>query len=242
MPFYVQSRGSASASAASSRPPPSAAASAASSAAPPHNELLYAAAGPGADAGSVRFVRTATSCPPIAACRGWHALDTRAGRCAVAAAPAQAPIRLAIWDPLAAADLPGHIDLPAPALPLRPRSWNDALLCEDPPDAPFHVVLVGTDVEGTFACVYSSPEPATWTEPTYAPQHPGGGDHIDAVRAALVGDAIYFLCQTWTRVLYDPGTGAMSVVHLPPASQSQNERIALTTTEDGSLGFARMEG
>ena len=101
---------------------------------------------------------------------------------------------------------------------------------------------MGTDVEGTFACVYSSPEPATWTEPTYAPQHPGGGDHIDVVRAALVGDAIYFLCQTWTRVLYDPGTRAMSVVHLPPASQSQNERIALTTTEDGSLGFARMEG
>ncbi|KAG2585758.1 hypothetical protein PVAP13_6KG410100 [Panicum virgatum] len=200
------------------------------------------------DACSARFVRTAASCPPIAARRGWHALDARAGRvllrrAAYAAAAEHAAIRLAVWDPLAAGDR-GHIDLPAPVLPRRPRSWNASLLCEDDPDdGPFRVVLVGTDAEGTFACVYSSPEPSAWGEPAYAPQqHPGGGgDHVDAVRGALVGDALYFVCQRRSRVLrYDLGTRAMSVVHLPEASH--NQRIALTTTEDGGLGFARMEG
>ncbi|KAG2580707.1 hypothetical protein PVAP13_6NG360301 [Panicum virgatum] len=184
----------------------------------------------------------------VPARRGWHALDARAGRVllhrASAAAPAQAAIRLAVWDPLAASDR-GHIDLPAPALPRRPRSWNAALLCEDDPDGPFRVVLVGTDAEGTFACFYSSPEPAAWSEPAFhAPQHPGGGgggDHVDMARGVLVGDALYFVCQMRTRVLrYELGTRAMSVVHLPPASH--NQRIALTTTEDGGLGFARMEG
>ncbi|PAN36709.1 hypothetical protein PAHAL_6G303800 [Panicum hallii] len=202
------------------------------------------------DACSARFVRTAASCPPIAARCGWHALDARAGRVllhrAAAAAPAQAAVRLAVWDPLAAGDR-GHIELPAPALPRRLRSWNAALLCEDDPDGPFRVVLVGTDAQGTFACVYSSLEPAAWSEPAAYARGASrltsgvGGDHVDAVRGALVGDALYFVCQRRTRVLrYDLGTRAMSVVHLPPAPH--NQRIALTTTEDGGLGFARMEG
>jgi len=37
----------------------------------------------------------------------------------------------------------------------------------------------------------------------------------------------------------DLATLVMSVVHLPPASH--NQRIALNLTEDGNLGFVRME-
>ncbi|CAL5014129.1 unnamed protein product [Urochloa decumbens] len=194
----------------------------------------------GDEACSVRFVRTAASCPPIATRHGWHALDARAGRVllhrAAAAAPAQA-IRLAVWHPLARR----HLDLPPTALPRRPRSWNAALLCDDDEGA-FRVVLVGTDAEGAFASVYSSsaaPEPAAWSDPAYAPQH--AGDHVDAARGALSGGALYFVCQRRTNLLrYDLATGAMSVVRLPPASH--NQRIALTAAEHGGLGFARMEG
>ncbi|TKW11765.1 hypothetical protein SEVIR_6G254600v4 [Setaria viridis] len=200
------------------------------------NDVFHAG---GDEACSARFVRTAASCPPLASRRGWHALDARAGRVLLHRAAAAQAICLAVWDPLAAGDS-RHLDLPAPALPRRPRSWNAALLCDDDPDGgPFRIVLVGTDSQGTFACVYSSPEPAAWSEPAYAPQHPK--DHVDAVRGALVGDTIYFVCQRRTRVLrYDLATRAMSVVHLPPASH--NQRIVLTTAEGGGLGFARMDG
>ncbi|CAL5000330.1 unnamed protein product [Urochloa decumbens] len=205
------------------------------------NDAPRSGAGAGEDeACSARFVRTAASCPPVAPRRGWHALDARAGRVLLhraAAAPAQA-IRLAVWDPLARR----HLDLPAPALPRRPRSWNAALLCDDG-DGPFRVVVVGTDAEGAFACVYSSPsapDPAAWTDPAYAPQH--AADHVDAARAAVDGGALYFVCQRRTNLLkYNLGTGAMSVVRLPPASH--NQRIALTTAaEHGGLGFVRMDG
>ncbi|OEL28741.1 hypothetical protein BAE44_0010240 [Dichanthelium oligosanthes] len=215
------------------------------------NDVSRVAAG-GDEACSARFVRTAASCPPVASRRGWHALDARAGRVLLHRAAAQV-ISLAVWDPLAAGDS-HHLDLPAPALPRRPRSWNAALLCDDDgldADGPFRVVLVGTDPEpGIFAYVYSSSDgpSAAWSEPAYAPQQQqqqpdagGGGHNLDAVRGALVGDALYFVFQRRTRALrYDLGTRAISVVHLPPASH--NQRIVLTTTEDGGLGFARMEG
>jgi len=119
------------------------------------------------------FIGTAASCPPIAA----RVLP----RLASATAPANASICLAIWDPLAAGDR-GHINLPALAMPRRPRSRNAGLVCKDDPGGPFHVVLMGTD---------------------------------------------------------DLATLVMSVVHLPPASH--NQRIALNLTEDGNLGFVRME-
>ncbi|WVZ91665.1 hypothetical protein U9M48_037808 [Paspalum notatum var. saurae] len=193
----------------------------------------------GEDALSVRFVRTAASCPPVAARRGWHALDAHGGRVLLyrpAAAPAQ--VRLAVWDPLGR-----HRDLPAPVLPRAPRSWNAALIGDDDPmqDGPFRVVVVGTDAHGTFACVYSSSGPAAaWSEPAYA-WSGLPGDRVDAARGALVGNALHFVLQRRDRLLrYDLGTRDMSVLRLPAASH--NQRIALTTTEDGGLGFARMEG
>ncbi|KAF8753142.1 hypothetical protein HU200_011798 [Digitaria exilis] len=198
---------------------------------------------------SARFVRTAASCPPLAARRGWHALDARAGRVLLhhraAAAAATQGIRLAVWDPLASVQHQHMVDLPSPVLPRRPRSLNAVLLCDDD-DPPaegafvFRVVLVGTDAEGAFACVYSSspPEAAAWSEPSQQ-QHPGD-DHVDVVRGALVGDAVYFVCQRRTRVLrYDLATRAITLLHLPPVSH--NQRIALTATDGGGLGFARME-
>ncbi|RLN03061.1 uncharacterized protein C2845_PM13G08710 [Panicum miliaceum] len=113
--------------------------------------------------------------------------------------------------------------------PRRPRSWNVALLCEDHSDESFRVILVGTDADGTIACIHSSPEPAVWSEPAYAPQHlsGGGGDHVDAVGGTLLGNALYFICQRTRVLMYDLGTRTMSVVHLPPASH--NQHIALTT-------------
>ena len=50
-----------------------------------------------AEALSTRFVRTAPSCPPLAARRGWHALDARAGRVLLQrSAEAPATVRLAV--------------------------------------------------------------------------------------------------------------------------------------------------
>ncbi|CAO2200339.1 unnamed protein product [Urochloa humidicola] len=203
------------------------------------NDAPRAASGAGEDeACSTRFVRTAASCPPIPPRPGWHALDARAGRVLLHRPAPALEIRLAVWDPLAVASGDRrHLDLPA--LPRRRRSWNAALLCDDDADdRAFRVVVVGTDAEGAFACVYSSSS-AAWTYPAYAPQL--AEDHIDTARGALAGGALYFVCQRRRNVLkYDLATGDMSVVRLPPASH--NHRIALTTAEHGGLGFARMEG
>ncbi|CAO2164864.1 unnamed protein product [Urochloa humidicola] len=206
------------------------------------NDAPRAAAGGEGEACSTRFVRTAASCPPIPPRPGWHALDARAGRVLLHRPAPALEIRLAVWDPLAAASAGDRRHLDLPALPRRRRSWNAALLCDadaDADDRAFRVVVVGTDAEGAFACIYSSSS-AAWTDPAYASQH--GGDHVDTARGALAGGALYFVCQRRTNVLkYDLATGAMSVVRLPPASH--NHRIALTTAADhGRLGFARMEG
>ncbi|KAF8654002.1 hypothetical protein HU200_062144 [Digitaria exilis] len=187
---------------------------------------------------SARFVHTAASCPPLA---GRVLLHHRAAAAALG-------IRLAVWDPLASAQHQHMVDLPSPVLPRRPRSWNAVLRNlvgyragewarrEASPEPGnrrrrarargehlldripflssssypmylgafvFRVVLVGTDAEGAFACVYSEPSQQ---------QHPGD----------------------------DLATRAMTVLHLPPVSH--NQRIALTATEGGGLGFARMEG
>ncbi|CAD6265077.1 unnamed protein product [Miscanthus lutarioriparius] len=212
---------------------------------------------------SARFVRTSASCRP--------STPSGAGSRSTRARPRPPPlrrrrrarlprplrprrraflgIRLAIWDPLSAA-AGGHLELPVPVLPRRPRSWLAALLCDqhgllDHADGHFRVVLVGTDSEGTFACVYYSLGPAAWSEPVYTAQHPdpgAGGGYVDAVRGALVGNALYFLFQWRTSILkYDLATGDVSFIRLPLASHNGRMlNTVLTTTEDGGLGFARV--
>lgn len=197
------------------------------------------------------LVRTSASCPPLNIQRRWHAIDARGGRVLLHRDDAvPMGIRLAVWDPLSAA-AGGYLELPVPILPRRPHSWNAALLCcdhhglQDHADVPFRVVLVGTDPEGTFACVYSSFGLAAWSEVAYAAQHPDpgdvGGGRIARVRGALVGNTLYFLFQDRTSILeYDLATGDISVIPLPPASYSYIRwmPMVLTTTEDGGLGFA----
>ncbi|CAD6271816.1 unnamed protein product [Miscanthus lutarioriparius] len=203
---------------------------------------------------SSRLVRTSASCPPLNTQRGWHAIDARGGRVLLHRDDAvPMGIRLAVWDPFSAAAA-GHLELPVPILPRRPRSWNAALLCcdhhglQDHADVPFRVVLVGTDPEGTFACVYSSFGLAAWSEVACAAQHPDPGDdggRIARVRGALVGNTLYFLLQDRTSILkYDLATGDISVIRLPPASYSYIRwmPMVLTTTEDGGLGFAGVAG
>ncbi|CAD6265076.1 unnamed protein product [Miscanthus lutarioriparius] len=219
------------------------------------------------EAFSARFVRTSASCPPLDTQRRWLALDARGGRVLHHRADehagrvlfdrddaASVGIRLAVWDPLSAAG-GGHLELPVPVLPRRPHCWNAALLCcdqnglQDHAGGTFRVVLVGTDHEGTFACVYTSLGPAAWSEPIYTAQHPdpggAGGGYADPMRGAVVRNAFYFLFQGRTSILkYDLATGDMSVIRLPPASHSGRSILCtvLTTTEDGGLGFARVEG
>jgi hypothetical protein len=91
-----------------------------------------------------------------------------------------------------------------------------------------------------------------WSEPIYTAQHPdlgvAGGANASRttlpVRGALLRNAFYFMFRGRTSILkYDLATGDMSVIGLPPSSHSGPMlRTVFTTTEDGGLGFARVEG
>jgi hypothetical protein len=153
---------------------------------------------------------------------------------------------LSVWDPIT------DEQLKLPKLPLvpDPHKWsNFAVLCAatgcnhlDCSHGPFLVVVVAVGPSETFARVYSS-EDGEWSEPTLAPHINDSLGHIseypdslDLMPGALVGDALYFLFHTTDAVLkFDLTTREMVVIHLPVRP------IALITTEDGRLGFARIE-
>lgn len=60
------------------------------------------------------------------------------------------------------------------------------------------------------------------------------------VPPALVGNALYFLIDAFNSILeYDLAERSVSVLHLPPDFVS--DFAVLTTSEDGVLGFARVE-
>ncbi|KAL6880705.1 hypothetical protein ACP4OV_012270 [Aristida adscensionis] len=147
----------------------------------------------------------------------------------------------AVWDPVT----DGHWELPAlPRLPQQ-YGWKAAVLCNvtngacdhlDCSQGPFLVAFVGAENSRVFSSIYSS-EAGVWSEPKYTPWY---GYLAGGVRAALVGNTLYFVLAEPTGILEcDLSTGEMTVAYLPPPP---NGRFVLTTAEDGGLGTLTLEG
>ncbi|KAL6598632.1 hypothetical protein ACP70R_046331 [Stipagrostis hirtigluma subsp. patula] len=184
-----------------------------------------------------QFVPTSSFRPPHADRRGWRAIDSRHGRVLLHTLPWFIDFidELAVWDPVT----DEQRELPRLHLHRQVANFNAAVVCAaaagdcdhlDCSNRSFHVAFVGTDLEGALVSVYSS-EAGAWCEPTFAPI---SGLVSDRVSAAHVGNALYFLLRSDTRILKcDLGTQEMMVINPPPMS---NNHIVLMTAEGGGLG------
>ncbi|XP_039793218.1 uncharacterized protein LOC120659223 [Panicum virgatum] len=197
------------------------------------------------------FVPTSSFRPPRCRCythatrRNFPTIDARHGRVllhSVSWKLGENPLKnpFVVWDPIAGE----RRELPLLPWSSNPYSWNAAVLCAstgacnhlDCRHGPFLVVLVGTDQEGMFACVYSS-EAAAWSERTSA-HYPG--HEIILMPSALVGNALYFMFWYSESILkYDLGTHEMTVIPVPV--ECSFRRVVLMTRDDGELGLAYME-
>jgi hypothetical protein len=134
-----------------------------------------------------------------------------------------------------------------------PDIWSAALVCAADAEAagggvcdhligchrrPFLVVLVGTDKDGTFSCVYSSADGA-WGEPISA-QIPPCREWLMTVPAARVGNTLHFLFDGSASILrYDVAARGFSVFErLPQCSVDFQGNAVLMSMDDGRLGFA----
>lgn len=102
---------------------------------------------------------------------------------------------------------------------------------------PFTVVYVSITKVKMSGCIYSS-ETVQWHQLSMPYAAAQQGDYLDLGPSVLVGNLLYFVLQTNTRILeYNVATREMGVVHLPPGFFSER-RIVLMTAEDGCVGFA----
>lgn len=131
--------------------------------------------------------------------------------------------------------------------------WSAALVCAADAESdggtcdhlidchrrPFLVVLVvvGTDKDGTFSCVYSSANGA-WGDPTSA-QIPRLREWLETAPPARVGNVLYFLYQGSARILrYDVAVRGFFVIDRPPPCSIDFQGSAvLMSMEGGTLGF-----
>ncbi|CAL5077785.1 unnamed protein product [Urochloa decumbens] len=190
-----------------------------------------------------RFLHT-SSCLERADMEHSRVLDTRHGHILlnrVTAANHHSPC-LFVWDPITKEEHKlGWMPLPG-----YPGSWNAAVLCTaagcnhlDCHGKPFTVVFVATRSDCMiFDLVYSS-KVGWWSKEKAThlfAQQPE--DPLMLEPSALVGNALYFMLQSKTKVLkYSVRTRKMHMIHLPPACFSER-RILLMATEDSRLGFA----
>ncbi|CAL4966528.1 unnamed protein product [Urochloa decumbens] len=199
---------------------------------PPMLGLLYLSL---VGEGSNCFYRTSTSCPPILRQCDWEAVDSRHGRVLQ-----KRLNELVVWNPITE----DRWELP-PLPRWYSEECNMAVLCAGAVDSgcdhhcchrgPFLVVFVGTDSE-MFSCVYSS-EDGMWSEPTVS-QHPH--DYLKLLPSVLVGNALYFVLKSKTKILkYNLGTREISVIHLPPGSYDtymHGHPVLVAMEEDSRLG------
>jgi len=192
---------------------------------------------------SARFVPTSSCRPPRANHRGLRSFDARHGRVLL---HGSAYTDFIVWDPIT----DQRVELPSPPWFLRNGSLKATVLCAatgtcdhlDCHRGPFIVLLMGTNNDYMFCCIYSS-ESGAWGKPTYSDRL---GDTVEWTRSALVGNALVFALSGYRRILkYDLGTQQMSVIRLPYVRTNMIFTdfvpIQLTTLEDGRLGFARVE-
>ncbi|CAN6209234.1 unnamed protein product [Urochloa humidicola] len=162
-----------------------------------------------------------------------------------------------VWDPITG----DRHSLPAP--PIKWLIYSAAVLCAadgcdhlDCYGRPFRVVFMGTleDEDNIVASVYSS-ETGVWGAPVSfdnsyeafvkhmrdgRAEIPWYTPYLQPRRGTLVGDAIYFtIRQGNTIVKYEWGQTCLSMINSP---SSDVYDIALMALEDGSLGFACIEG
>ncbi|KAL6647167.1 hypothetical protein ACP70R_014604 [Stipagrostis hirtigluma subsp. patula] len=191
--------------------------------------------------------------PPVSSQLCWRTIDSRHGRILFRIDPYISDV-LAVWDPITnelheLPTRPWHMN--TYMIPVPWYHWNVAVLCAatgscdhlDCHLGPFLVVFIGTNRVGMFTSVYSS-EANAWSALTYVPRE--GSEHVypsfDMIPDAIGGNALYFLCEESTQIVeYDLTTKQVSSkITLPPTSYKVPKTV-LTTTEDGALGFARIE-
>ncbi|CAO1939971.1 unnamed protein product [Urochloa humidicola] len=194
-----------------------------------------------------RFVPTAAFHLPHAETRSWswRVLDARHGRVLLRCPGKRfdADIALAVWDPVT------DEKRKLPLLHRNMLTWTAAVLCSATAGAcdhldccrgPFLVVVVGTNIGGTFIRTRSSDAAASWSEPIFS--HQNGNSIPSLMRSALMGGVLYFEIFMSDKALrYDLELREVSLVQLPPKYFKWDMRV-LTTTEDGGLGFATTHG
>jgi len=167
-------------------------------------------------------------------------------------------VPLLVWDPVTG-DKHG---LPGPDIHW--LIYSAAVFCAadgcdhlDCHGGPFRVVFVATQdyKHNIFASVYSS-ETGAWSEPVSLDtrseaylQHMRDGNavrpgyytpYLQPRRGTLVGDAVYFTIRVDNTIIkYDWGQDCLSMIQ-PPTPDPYY--FALMAMEDGSLGFACIEG
>ncbi|TVU40491.1 hypothetical protein EJB05_13958, partial [Eragrostis curvula] len=186
------------------------------------------------------FVRTSSSCPPIADCGKLLVMDARHGRVLLQSTSPEwlgEPWKnvIVVWDPITNEQW----KLPLLRRSRDPSGWNASVLCAnygicdhlDCIHGPFLVVLVVSRSNYISVYTYSS-EIGTWNKPTTA-WHPVQED-IDwhwQSNSALVGNALYIKFRYSLSILeFNLATRVMSVV----------DCANLMTTEAGGLGFAHL--
>ncbi|CAL5077728.1 unnamed protein product [Urochloa decumbens] len=201
----------------------------------------------GCDIGDHQIARfMPTSLPQAGRRRRMRPSDSRHGHVLFHNYP-WASFSIIVWDPI----MDKRLELPEPPSLSSLDGWTAAVLCAATPSGacnhldchrgPFVVVLMGSKDYKVFCYVYSS-ESGAWSGPTTAALH---DDHVGWRRSTLVKNMLYFVCATNKRTIeYDLVTRKISVIDLP-GSQCKNKMcpsfIELTTTEDGRLGFTRLE-
>ncbi|TVU40591.1 hypothetical protein EJB05_14058 [Eragrostis curvula] len=194
-----------------------------------------------------RFVPSTSFGQPTADFLGWRVLDSRHGR-VLFHNNNYLDHSLRVWDHVAdkwleLPKLPRH-KFPDPntsyglkgAVLCAAGSSCDNLHCSC---GAFLVAVVGISGTTASACVYSS-EDGAWGELTYihhVPMFIDGG-----APCALVGNALYIMFFRSIKVLkYDVTTGKMNVIQLPCKIITEPRNLVLMATDEGNLGFARVE-
>ncbi|KAF8711542.1 hypothetical protein HU200_028986 [Digitaria exilis] len=183
------------------------------------------------------FVPAASFRPRRADLRDLSAIDARHGCVLLLSMPYRTALALEVWDPVT--DELWKL----PNLPHYPISWNAAVVCAahgacdhlDCRRGPFLVVLLDSAPKKMRVFVYSS-EAGAWSGFNYG--HPSSNYAVEMVPPTLVGNALHFLTGAG---IFQYDLAARIVSRIPLPVRFFSVFAALTTTEDGGLGFARVE-